>query len=85
MKSYLVDKGVDGSKIDAEGMGKANPVTKPGECGEKRSKATIACLQPDRRVEIEVSGLAPITHRRLFTSPLTGAFFCTVGPCWIKG
>ncbi len=59
VKSYLVDKGVDGSKIDAEGMGKANPVTKPGECGEKRSKATIACLQPDRRVDIEVSGLAP--------------------------
>ena len=58
MKAYLVDKGVDGTKIETQGMGKANPVTTPGECGAKRSKATIACLQPDRRVDIEVAGLA---------------------------
>ena len=58
VKSYLVDKGVDGSKIETQGMGKANPVTKPGDCGAKRSKATIACLQPDRRVDIEVAGFA---------------------------
>jgi len=32
-------------------------VTKPGECkGEKKSKALIAYLHPDRRVEVEVSG-----------------------------
>ena len=54
--TYLVDKGVDAGKIEAEGRGKADPVTKPGECGAKRSPKTIACLQPDRRVEIEVSG-----------------------------
>jgi OOP family OmpA-OmpF porin len=55
--TYLVSKsGVDSGKIEAEGRGKADPVTKPGECGEKRSPKTIACLQPDRRVEIEVSG-----------------------------
>ena len=58
VKAYLVDKGVDGTKIETQGMGKANPVTTPGECGAKRSKATIACLQPDRRVDIEVAGLA---------------------------
>jgi OOP family OmpA-OmpF porin len=55
--TYLVDKaGVDAGKIEAEGRGKADPVTKPGDCGAKRSPKTIACLQPDRRVEIEVSG-----------------------------
>lgn len=57
VKTYLVDKAaLDAGKIDAEGRGKADPVTKPGECGAKQSPKTIACLQPDRRVEIEVSG-----------------------------
>jgi outer membrane protein len=57
VKAYLADKaGVDAGKIETEGRGKADPVTKPGECGEKQSPKTIACLQPDRRVEIEVSG-----------------------------
>jgi outer membrane protein len=57
VKAYLVDKGgVDAGKIETEGRGKADPVTKPDECGAKRSPATIACLQPDRRVGIEVSG-----------------------------
>jgi OOP family OmpA-OmpF porin len=49
---------MDASKIIAEGKGKSNPITKPGECGAKRSAATIACLQPDRRVELEVSATA---------------------------
>ena len=57
VETYLVQKaGVDASKIEAEGRGKADPVTKPDECGGKRSPKTIACLQPDRRVEIEVRG-----------------------------
>jgi hypothetical protein len=31
-------------------------VTKPGECrGDKPTRELIACLQPDRRVEVEVS------------------------------
>src|ERR1700722_4091446 len=56
VKAYLVQsQGMDAAKIVAEGKGKANPITKPGECGDKRSPATIACLQPDRRVELEVS------------------------------
>jgi outer membrane protein OmpA-like peptidoglycan-associated protein/opacity protein-like surface antigen len=59
VKAYLVQNdGIDASKVIAEGKGKANPVTKPGECGEKRTSATIACLQPDRRVELEVSATA---------------------------
>ncbi len=57
VRDYLVNNaGVDAAKIVAEGKGKSNPVTKPGECGVKRSAAVIACLQPDRRVEIEVAG-----------------------------
>ncbi|MEP6549303.1 MAG: OmpA family protein [Gammaproteobacteria bacterium] len=58
VKAYLVDsKGIDAAKISAVGHGESAPVTKPEECrGEKRTPALIACLQPDRRVEIEVTG-----------------------------
>ena len=58
VKTYLVDsKGLDPAKISAVGHGESSPVTKPDECrGEKRTPALIACLQPDRRVEIEVTG-----------------------------
>lgn len=58
VKAYLVEaKGIDPAKIAAVGNGMSAPVTKPDECrGEKRTPALIACLQPDRRVEIEVTG-----------------------------
>ena len=58
VKTYLVEPaGIAAAKIAARGAGESEPVTKPGECkGEKATKALIACLQPDRRVEVEVSG-----------------------------
>ena len=58
VKAYLVESaGIPAGKIAARGTDGSDPVTKPGECkGAKASKALIACLQPDRRVEVEVSG-----------------------------
>ena len=58
VKTYLVESAaISAGKIAARGVGESEPVTKPGECkGHKATKALIACLQPDRRVEIEVSG-----------------------------
>ena len=58
IKTYLVaSAGIPAGKIAAKGVDGANPVTKPGACkGNKATKALIACLQPDRRVEVEVSG-----------------------------
>ena len=58
VKSYLVENGrVDASKIRAVGMSEGTPVTKPEDCkGNAKTAALISCLQPDRRVEIEVSG-----------------------------
>lgn len=57
VKTYLVEPaGIPAAKITARGAGETSPVTKPGECkGTKATKALIACLQPDRRVDAEVS------------------------------
>lgn len=58
VKAYLMTTaGIAGDKIVAKGVDGAEPVTKPGDCkGTKATKALIACLQPDRRVEVEVVG-----------------------------
>lgn len=56
VKAYLVSKGIEPNRVYTEGKGKKQPVTKPGECKGPKSKKIIACLQPDRRVEIEVIG-----------------------------
>jgi OOP family OmpA-OmpF porin len=56
VKTYLVSKGIEPNRVHTEGRGKAEPITKTGECAGVESAQVIACLQPDRRVEIEVRG-----------------------------
>jgi OmpA-OmpF porin, OOP family len=56
VKDYLVGKGVDASHVYAEGKGKKQPKTKPDECKGKKTKKVVDCLQPDRRVDIEIIG-----------------------------
>ena len=60
VKSYLVSAGgVDAARISAVGMGESQPVTQAADCrGAKASPKLIACLQPDRRVDVEVTGSA---------------------------
>lgn len=54
--NYFVAKGVAADAISATGYGEANPVT-GATCDQvKGRKALIACLAPDRRVEIAVNG-----------------------------
>jgi len=49
--------GIPADKVTAEGADGSNPVTKPDDCkGNRQTPALIACLQPDRRVEVEVNG-----------------------------
>ena len=57
VKAYLVAKGLEGNRVYTEGKGEKQPVT-GDKCSktEKKSKKLIECLQPDRRVEIEVIG-----------------------------
>jgi len=56
VKTYLVALGIQPNRVHAEGMGETRPVTKAGECPGGKSATVIACLQPDRRVEVEVVG-----------------------------
>ena len=57
VKGYLVtNKGIDPSNIFTDGKGEANPVTGDTCKGDRKTKGLIDCLQPDRRVEIEVAG-----------------------------
>ena len=58
VKAYLADAGrINAAKISAVGKGETSPKTQPGDCkGNKANPKLIACLQPDRRVEIEVVG-----------------------------
>jgi outer membrane protein OmpA-like peptidoglycan-associated protein len=57
IKNYLVTKGVDSQKLRAEGRGEADPITGNTCRGSERTPALIVCLQPDRRVEVQVSGM----------------------------
>jgi OOP family OmpA-OmpF porin len=57
VRNYLVSKGVAKDKIETLGMGKTQPV--PGvSCTMTAMKELIACLAPNRRVEVEVKGEA---------------------------
>lgn len=56
VKNYLVSKGIEANRVYTEGKGETQPVTGDSCKGTKRSKALIQCLQPDRRVDIEVIG-----------------------------
>jgi OOP family OmpA-OmpF porin len=56
VRDYLASKEIPLNRISASGKGKSQPVTKPGECKGPKSPKVIACLQPDRRVDVEVTG-----------------------------
>lgn len=56
VKDYLVSQNIQAGRIDAQGKGETQPVTKPGDCRSAKTAKLIACLQPDRRVDIEMTG-----------------------------
>lgn len=56
VKAYLMSKGIEANRIQTAGKGELQPVTKAGDCLGAKSAKVIACLQPDRRVDIEVVG-----------------------------
>jgi len=60
VKEYLVSKGVEANRVYAEGKGEKQPKT--GDACKKMGREhrsntkLVQCLQPDRRVDIEVIG-----------------------------
>jgi OOP family OmpA-OmpF porin len=56
VKDYLMGKGIDANRIKTEGRGETQPKTKAGECTGAKSAKVVACLQPDRRVDVEIVG-----------------------------
>lgn len=54
VRELLVQQGIDGKAIRTQGMGKRQPVA---QCqGARKTPELVSCLQPNRRVDIEVSG-----------------------------
>ncbi len=57
VKSYFESKGLKAPVLIARGVGEREPITKG--CSDKLARAElIQCLQPDRRVTIEITGSA---------------------------
>jgi OmpA-OmpF porin, OOP family len=57
VKAYLISKGVEPIwMVRSSARGESQPTTKAGECAGDKSARTIACLQPDRHVFVELSG-----------------------------
>lgn len=57
IRGFLADRGVTASAITAEGRGESDPVK---DCEDQARTALIACLAPNRRVEIQI--VASSTH-----------------------
>lgn len=58
VRNYLVQSGaVPAQKILVSGAGESNPITQAADCrGTAPTPTLIACLAPDRRVEVEIQG-----------------------------
>jgi OOP family OmpA-OmpF porin len=57
VKRYLVTKGLPAEKILTEGMGSSMPMVTDKNCSALPRNRRSTCYEPDRRVEIEVSGV----------------------------
>lgn len=53
--SYLVRTGVPSNVVTSDGRGSREPVV---QCSQSNRAALIACLAPNRRVELEIMGRA---------------------------
>lgn len=57
VRDYMVQSGIPAARITSRGVNSDEPVTTPAQCQGRTGQAFIACLEPDRRVEVEVSGM----------------------------
>jgi OOP family OmpA-OmpF porin len=56
--AYLVRAGVPADKLATSGGGESDPLPATANChGNAATPALVACLQPDRRVDVQVQGM----------------------------
>lgn len=56
VKSYLVGKGVAADRVQTSAWGDTRPAISAGACDDANTAKNVACLQPDRRVTVKISG-----------------------------
>jgi OOP family OmpA-OmpF porin len=56
---YLISHGVHAHTLNVIGKGDADPVTTPEQCKNMQRKQLIDCLQPNRRVDVDVTAAIP--------------------------
>ncbi len=61
VKAFFVSKGVEPNRVYTEGKGEKQPITTKNQCSNLgkdsgKNRKLVECLQPDRRVDIEVIG-----------------------------
>jgi len=54
--AIALGRGIEETRMRVESKGSTQPATQAGACGGAGRAMTIACLQPDRRVAVEVAG-----------------------------
>jgi OmpA-OmpF porin, OOP family len=59
VRDYLIGKNIQANRIDAVGKGETQPITLADACPGVKSVKVLACLQPDRRVDVEMVGTKP--------------------------
>jgi len=64
VKAYLVSKSIPATRVAVLGKGETQPVTKAGDCKGAKTAKVVACLQPDRRVDVEMSGTKTVAAAR---------------------
>lgn len=56
--AYLARTGLPASRLSSSGAGESQPLTAAADCkGNAPTPALVACLQPDRRVDVQVDGM----------------------------
>jgi OOP family OmpA-OmpF porin len=61
VKNYLARHNVPADRIEAVGKGKSEPTAETRNCTGQKNQKLVRCLQPDRRVDIEVAGTKEAT------------------------
>lgn len=63
VKAYLIEQGIDGKRIETVAKGKSQPVVSCDKIqgrANRKNKALIACLQPNRRIVLDLKGQSPV-------------------------